>query len=188
MRSSTSKRGIRSTASCYWASINRLAASSRWKQTTIWTFGPTEIRASESGTRGEVGIETGTPSNPLEAGTNGTNGNGAHVTAGGTWTDGSSRNFKDDLRSVDAQQVLQGVVELPLYRWRYKGTDEGEHMGPMAEDFFEAFALGKDERYISGVDGDGVLLAAVQGLYELVQELQDENERMGEALKRAGIE
>ncbi len=60
-------------------------------------------------------------------------------------------------------------------------------MGPVAEDFFEAFELGNDERYISGVDGDGVALAAIQGLYKLVQELQAENEQMRAVLERAGL-
>ena len=61
-------------------------------------------------------------------------------------------------------------------------------LGSVAEDFFEALQLGNDERYISGVDGDGVALAAIQGLFELVQEQKAEIERMRAAMKRAGIE
>ncbi|MFC2085782.1 tail fiber domain-containing protein, partial [Bacteroidota bacterium] len=117
-----------------------------------------------------VGIQRDDPAYPLHVGTQGSNGNGAHVTNGGTWTDGSSRTFKEDLQPVNSARVLHEVLDLPVYRWRYKGSDEGEHMGPVAEDFFNSFQLGDDERYISGVDGDGVALAAIQGLYELVQE------------------
>ena len=58
----------------------------------------------------------------------------------------------------------------------------------MAEDFYAAFGHGPSERSISTVDADGVALAAIQGLYELVKEMQIENERMREALRRAGIE
>ena len=64
--------------------------------------------------------------------------------------------------------------------------NEGEHLGPVAEDFAAAFALGADERYISTVDADGVALASIQGLYQIIQEkdaqltqLQQENDRQG---------
>lgn len=135
---------------------------------------------------GGVGINTNAPSNPLEVGTDGTNGNGAHVTAGGTWTDGSSRTFKEDLRTVDAGDILRAVVDLPLYRWRYRDSDEGDHMGPVAEDFFDAFGLGNDERYIAGVDGDGVAMAAIQGLYQLVVAQQAEIDELKKRLERNG--
>ena len=137
---------------------------------------------------GDLGIQNPNPSHVLEVGTDGTNGNGAHVTNGGAWTAGSSRSFKEDLRPVDPAEILDAVDELPLYRWRYKNSDEGDHLGPVAEDFFDAFELGEDERYISGVDGDGVALAAIQGLYALVKELQLENERMRLTLRRAGLD
>ena len=41
---------------------------------------------------------------------------------------------------------------------------------PGCEYFFEAFQLGSDYRYISGVDGDGVATSAIQGLCQMVQE------------------
>jgi hypothetical protein len=40
----------------------------------------------------------------------------------------------------------------------------------MAQDFYAAFDLGEDDRHISAVDADGVALAAIQGLYRVVQE------------------
>jgi hypothetical protein len=137
---------------------------------------------------GDVGIKRDNPSYSLQVGTTTSDGNGAHVTDGGAWVSGSSRTFKENLRPVSSSRVLQEVLDLPVYRWRYKGSDEGEHMGPVAEDFFQAFELGDDERYISALDGDGVALAAIQGLYELVQELQAENKQMRAAMARAGIE
>jgi len=107
---------------------------------------------------------------------------------------GSSRSFKEDLRPVNSSRVLQDVLDLPVYRWRYKGSDEGDHMGPVAEDFFDAFELGKDERYISGVDGDGAALGAIQGLYKLLmqqqallEQQQAQIARLGEVVERAGL-
>lgn len=40
----------------------------------------------------------------------------------------------------------------------------------MAQDFYAAFGMGEDEQYIGTVDADGVALAAIQGLYQVVQE------------------
>lgn len=44
------------------------------------------------------------------------------------------------------------------------------HIGPTAQDFYAAFGVGEDEQHISMVDADGVALAAIQALYQLVQE------------------
>ena len=45
-------------------------------------------------------------------------------------------------------------------------------MGPVAEDFKDAFGLAGDGRSIGTVDADGVALAAIQGLN---QKLEAEN-------------
>ncbi len=119
---------------------------------------------------GKVGINDSSPDYPLDVGTDGTNGNGAHVTAGGTWVNGSSRAFKEDFTPVDPQAVLQELVTLPITRWQYKQSDEGEHLGPVAEDFHATFGLGDSSKYISTVDADGVALSAIQGLYQLIEE------------------
>ena len=47
-------------------------------------------------------------------------------------------------------------------------------MGPIAEEFHEAFGLGNNEKYISTVDIDGVALAAIQALKNKNDELSDE--------------
>ena len=40
----------------------------------------------------------------------------------------------------------------------------------MAQDFSAAFGVGEKETMIATIDADGVALAAIQGLYEIVQE------------------
>lgn len=93
-----------------------------------------------------------------------TGANNAYLSSGGTWTNGSSRAVKEHVSSLDPAQVLARVLALPVTRWRYRGSDEGEHVGPMAEDFHAAFGLGPDAHGIATVDADGVALAAIQGL------------------------
>lgn len=113
-----------------------------------------------------VGINRGLPSVgfAIHVGSNTTNGNGAHLTNGGSWTNGSSRTFKHSFSPVDGPDVLAKVLALPIATWSYHDADAIRHMGPVAEDFHAAFKLGDDEKYIGTVDADGVALAAIQGL------------------------
>jgi hypothetical protein len=131
---------------------------------------------------GGVGINMNAPAHPLHVGIDSTNGNGAHVTDSGTWTNGSSRTFKYGFEEIDKLDVLERLAALPVTKWRYRGEDESEHIGPTAEDFREAFGLGHDERYITTVDADGVALAAIQGMYELLLAQQAEIEALKKRL------
>ncbi len=88
-----------------------------------------------------------------------------------TWESISDRNAKENFAPVDSREVLERLSEIPISTWNYK-AEEGavRHIGPMAQDFSAAFGVGSDERHISAVDPDGVALAAIQGLYEVVQQ------------------
>ncbi len=116
--------------------------------------------------RAQGGIWLGTSSSPsLPAGRFINTSTGAFLSSGGIWTNSSSRALKTDFDSVDAQALLERVLRLPLSLWRYRNAaDEGLHLGPMAEDFFELFGLGSGPHSISTVDASGVALAAIQGL------------------------
>jgi len=109
-------------------------------------------------------LVAGVGSMPLVVGTDGTTGNSAYLSPGGSWTNGSSRTFKEDFAAVDGASVLAKVLAMPVTTWRYRDSNEGRHMGPIAEDFAAAFGLGDGDRYIGTVDGIGVALAAIQGL------------------------
>jgi hypothetical protein len=103
-----------------------------------------------------------------------TNGAGAGVKLdnGDTaWEVLSDRAAKTGLRQVDGLALLNALAAMPISQWRYLWEEpEMRHIGPMAQDFYAAFGLGDDERYISTLDADGVALAAIQALYGLVQE------------------
>ncbi len=88
----------------------------------------------------------------------------------GTVTPGSSREIKQDFEAVDTKAALAKVLALPITSWAYK-TDAGvRHIGPMAEDFYDAFSVGGTNKGISVTDSAGVTLAAIQGLNQVVQE------------------
>ena len=54
--------------------------------------------------------------------------------------------------------------------WSYKTEHGVRHVGPMAQDFYEAFRVGEDDRHITEVDEGGVALAAIQGLNQKVND------------------
>jgi hypothetical protein len=96
---------------------------------------------------------------------------GAHLTIGGIWTNNSDRDSKENFHEIDEREILSRVAALPITRWSYKAEGcDIEHLGPMAQDFSAAFGLGSDDRSISTLDSSGVALAAIQALYEIVQE------------------
>ncbi len=103
------------------------------------------------------------------AGTEYTFTNTGNLTIAGVLTQGSSRELKTDLSSLDPKDVLARVSTLPVSSWSYKTETAVRHVGPMAEDFHQAFGLGADDQHIAPGDQAGVALLAVQGLNEILQ-------------------
>ena len=97
---------------------------------------------------------------------------GAELAAGSSsWTVLSDRNAKENFEAVNPQEVLDKVAALPLSRWNYKTQPASvRHLGPMAQDFHAAFAVGETDTGITTVDADGVALAAIQGLNQKLEE------------------
>jgi len=82
----------------------------------------------------------------------------------------SSKKAKTDKRP--APGVLDAVKKMPVEKWKYKDGmgDEGQHIGPYAEDFKKQTGLG-DGKTISVVDALGVTMGAVKELAEKVDGL-----------------
>ena len=109
------------------------------------------------------------------------NGQGCYLSAGdGSWTCSSDRNLKDNFVSIDPRSVLDHVVQMPISQWSMKADSAGhKHIGPMAQDFYAAFGLGDTDKYIAQGDAQGVALASIQGLYQMMQEkLQQKDEEI----------
>jgi len=84
----------------------------------------------------------------------------------GSWASCSDRNLKENIVAVDGDAILNALADLPVSAWNYKSEpDAVRHIGPMAQDFHQAFGLGSDERYITAIDAEGVALAAVKELH-----------------------
>ena len=88
----------------------------------------------------------------------------------------SDRNVKRAFLPVDAADVLRRVVALEITTWEYKKDPADlRHLGPMAQDFKQAFGLGHDDKTIFPLDASGVAMAAIQALHA-------ENEALRERL------
>ncbi len=98
----------------------------------------------------------------------------------------SDRNLKHDLEPVDPDAVLERVSRMPITTWSYKSDDPSvRHMGMMAQDFYGEFGLGNTDKAFNPIDAHGVEMAAIQALYQRMQEqdarirrLEDENREL----------
>ncbi len=105
---------------------------------------------------------------------------GGYLSTGGTWTDLSDREAKENFEPLDARVVLERLTGMPITRWNFKvQRASARHIGPTAQDFHAAFGTGEDEKHLAPLDTAGVALAAIQGLYEIVQEKNCEVEELG---------
>jgi len=138
---------------------------------------------------------------PIHVGTDSTNGNGAHLTAGGAWTNGSSRSFKERFVQYRPAEVLEKIRQLPVEGYFYKGTEE-YHITPMAEDFYRLFGTGVHEiietdstgqlvrrpnpevdKYLAASDVAGVALLGVKALDERMSTLGPQNSALEQRLE-----
>jgi hypothetical protein len=89
----------------------------------------------------------------------------------GTFVNNSDRHQKANVSPVDSRLILQRLSTIPIQAWNYNTEPASiRHLGPMAQDFRAAFGLGIDEKTISPVDTNGVALASIQALYQMMQE------------------
>jgi hypothetical protein len=131
---------------------------------------------------------------PLHVGTLPTNGNGAYLTNGGVWTNGSSRAFKENGRPFDKTDLLSKISNLNVESWNFIDSDE-RHIGPYAEEFVDAFNVGairesdglREDHYLAAGDVAGVALAGVKELIEIVNVLREENKELKSRIEELEI-
>ena len=87
----------------------------------------------------------------------------------------SSRALKTDFQPLDTREILARLVAVPISEWRFKDGPPVRHIGPVAEDFQQAFAEVADGKHISMMDANGIAMAAIQGLKTENDELRAEN-------------
>jgi hypothetical protein len=90
---------------------------------------------------------------------------------GGAWSSLSDRNMKTNFLPIDNEAMVRQLAALPIESWSYRAEPAAiRHLGPTAQDFRAAFRIGEDDRHISTIDSEGVALAAIKGLYQMLEE------------------
>jgi len=114
---------------------------------------------------GNVGIGTARPSHPIEMAS------GAHVTAGGVWTNSSSRARKENIHSLSVDDAIATLRELEPVHFNYKDDVAEQHVGFIAEDVPEIVAT-DDRKGLSTMDIVAVLTRVIQAQQQQIEDLE----------------
>lgn len=113
---------------------------------------------------GYVGIGTTSPSYPLQMGS------GAYVSAGGVWTNASSREYKKNIKELTGDEAMGALKGLRPVKFSYKVNIEETHVGFIAEDAPD-LVVTKDRKGMSSMDVVAVLTRVVQEQQKTIAEL-----------------
>lgn len=114
---------------------------------------------------GHVGIGVSRPAHPLELAS------GAHVTAGGVWTNRSSRESKENIAVLSSGDAIAAVMALEPVSFNYR-TEQGEgYVGFIAEDV-PGLLASRDGKSLSTMDIVAALTKVVQEQQLRIDELE----------------
>lgn len=111
------------------------------------------------------------PSNPLE------HGSGARLTAGGVWTDASSRALKMNIRGITALEAFKALPGLKPVKFEYKAQPGETYAGFIAEDVPDLVAQ-NDRKTLSPMDIVAVLTKVVQEQQKTINMLKVKMSRL----------
>lgn len=114
---------------------------------------------------GNFGIGVARPEHPLELAS------GAHVTAGGVWTNRSARGDKRDIVSLSEQDAIAAVMALQPVSFRYKAEAGEQYIGFIAEDVPRLLAS-DDRESLSSMDIVAALTKVVQEQQRRIEALE----------------
>jgi len=87
--------------------------------------------------------------------------NGASCTAGGVWTNASSRDLKENIEGLTIDEAQAALMGLDPVKYNYKADKEERHVGFIAEDV-PALVASKDRKSLSPMNVVAVLTKVVQ--------------------------
>jgi hypothetical protein len=97
--------------------------------------------------------------------------NGARLTKGGVWTNASSRELKDNIETLSAEDANAALEDLSPVRYVYRNSREEEYVGFIAEDVPELVAS-NDHKSLSPMDIVAVLTTVTKGQKEEIDTLR----------------
>jgi len=124
---------------------------------------------------GYIGIGTQSPSNPLEMA-------GGAYTDGSSWINSSSREYKDNIKGLKAEDAIETLQELKPVTFSYKVSPEEKRVGFIAEEVPELIAT-KDRKGLSPMDIVAVLTKVVQEQQKTISALTEELKELKEKVR-----
>ena len=103
--------------------------------------------------------------------------NGAYCSAGGTWTNSSSRELKENIESLSTDEAVETLAVLDPVKYNYKVDKDDAHVGFIAEDVPDLVAS-TDRKGMSPMDVTAVLTKVVQEQQKTIAELQSRLEAL----------
>jgi Chaperone of endosialidase len=96
---------------------------------------------------------------------------GASCTTGGVWANSSSRELKENIENISADEAMEALAGLEPVKYNYRADKTDGHLGFIAEDVPDLVAA-KDRKTMSPMDVTAVLTKVVQQQQKIVQEQQ----------------
>lgn len=108
---------------------------------------------------------------------------GAHITAGGVFTDASSREYKTGIESISFEEAKLALENLNPVRFQYKEQLGEEYLGFIAEDVPDLVATA-DRKGLSSMDIVAVLVKVNQEQQDRISNLEAEMEDLKRILNQ----
>lgn len=115
---------------------------------------------------GNVGIGTNNPTNLLQL-------SGGAYSDGNDWYPASSKELKENIVNVDAEEAIDTLTALEPVAYNYKNDPEEKHIGFIAEDVPNLVAMNA-RKNLSTMDITAVLTKVVQEQQKMIVSLQDQ--------------
>ena len=96
---------------------------------------------------------------------------GAHASAGGVWTNSSSREKKENIAELTLEEALAALAALQPVQFNYKSDGQETYVGFIAEDVPELVATG-DRQGLSAMDIVAVLTRVIQAQQQQIDDLE----------------
>ena len=141
-----------------------------------YRFGTTgDVQAFTMNTAGDVGFGVAAPLHPIHMAST------AHVTAGGVWTNASSRTLKDRIAPLTSEAAAAVLDGLQPMTYVYKTDPTDPQVGFIAEDVPELVAT-PDRKGLASMDIVAVAVKIIQEQQRQLAELREASRSQEEAV------
>lgn len=110
-----------------------------------------------------------------------------NIYATGNITQGSSRELKEDISSLSAEEAIKAFRKLEPVKYRYKADEKDMHVGFIAEDVPDVVAS-SDRKSLSPMDLVAVLTKVVQEQQKTIAELSEKVDALDKRGSVKGID